>query len=86
MRMKSSIQSSFTAGVISLADNPGLDAETTSSYNINCEVTDGVHTVTQTVTVTISDVNEAPYFTTTYYQDTYTDQFVSTTAVSEYTL
>ena len=69
---------SFSAGVISLVDNPGLDFETQNTYDINCEYTDGLYTLTQTVTVTITDVNEPPYFVTTYYEDTYTDQFVST--------
>ena len=67
--------------MISLVDNAGLDFETQTTYDINVEYTDGLHTVTQTVTVTITDVNEAPSFTTTYYEDTYTDQIVSTVAM-----
>ncbi len=37
-----------------------LDFETTTDYSLTIEVSDGVNTVTETVTVTVTDVNEPP--------------------------
>ena len=71
---------SFSAGLITLINTNGnatLDFETVTQYLIEVAVADPLHTVTATVTVIIDDVNEAPYFTTTYYEDTLDDTHVS---------
>ncbi len=47
-----------STGVISIT-RP-LDFETTPTYTLTVEVFDGVNTVSQTVTITVADVNEAP--------------------------
>ena len=38
----------------------GLDYETASSFNLTLSVSDGVNTTTNAITISISDVNEAP--------------------------
>lgn len=40
-----------------------LDYETTSSYSLTVNVTDGTKTVSQPQTISIRDVNDAPSFT-----------------------
>jgi metal-sulfur cluster biosynthetic enzyme len=50
-----------STGAITFAANP--DFETTSSYTATVTVTDGTNPVTQEITVTVSDVNESPSFT-----------------------
>ena len=49
-----------SGGVLTFATAP--DYETKSSYNATVTVTDGSFTVTQSITVSVSDVNEAPIF------------------------
>jgi VCBS repeat-containing protein len=43
-------------------ENPA-DADTDNQYVVTVEVTDGTNTTSQTVAITVSDVNEAPEFT-----------------------
>ena len=49
-----------SGGVLTFATAP--DYETKSSYNATVTVTDGSFTVTQSITVSVDDVNEAPIF------------------------
>ena len=46
------------AGNITL--NSNFDFETASSYSLTLTVTDGVHQVSEVISITITDVNEAP--------------------------
>ncbi len=48
------------SGAISVADGTALDFETTSSYVLGITVSDGIHTGSGTVTVTVENVDEKP--------------------------
>ncbi|WP_168565747.1 cadherin domain-containing protein [Crateriforma spongiae] len=49
-----------SSGQITIADNSNLDHESTDSYTLTLQVSDGTNTsATQTVTINVSDVNEA---------------------------
>ncbi|WP_146413189.1 cadherin domain-containing protein [Crateriforma conspicua] len=49
-----------SSGQITIADNTNLDHESTDSYTLTLQVSDGANTsATQTVTINVSDVNEA---------------------------
>ncbi|NOY62254.1 MAG: cadherin repeat domain-containing protein [Gammaproteobacteria bacterium] len=50
---------SFT-GVISVANSSALDFETTTSYALTVQASDGSQTGAGTVTINVADVNEAP--------------------------
>jgi VCBS repeat-containing protein len=50
-----------TTGLITV--NKALDFETTPSYTLEVEATDGTNSETQNITVSLSDVNEAPTVT-----------------------
>ncbi|MGB3535530.1 MAG: putative Ig domain-containing protein [Microcoleaceae cyanobacterium] len=52
-------------GEISLADSSQIDFETTESYDLTVEVSDSITGRNATVTVNITDVNEAPEFSRT---------------------
>lgn len=55
-----------SSGQLTVVDSTGLDFETTTSYTLSVTVSDGTNTsVAQTVTIDITDVNEAPRLTTT---------------------
>ncbi len=45
-------------GEITVADNTGLDLESTASYALTVQVSDGINTDTATITIDVSDVNE----------------------------
>ncbi|PLX36063.1 MAG: hypothetical protein C0606_15180, partial [Hyphomicrobiales bacterium] len=47
-------------GEVTLASGQTLDYETATSHDITIEVSDGTNTSSQTVTVNVTDVNEAP--------------------------
>jgi uncharacterized repeat protein (TIGR01451 family) len=47
-------------GQITVTDNTNLDHEATSQYTLTVQASDGALTDTATVTITVSDVNEAP--------------------------
>jgi hypothetical protein len=47
-------------GEITVADNTNLDRETTASYGLTVEVSDGSNTDTAVIIVDINDVNESP--------------------------
>lgn len=47
-------------GDITIADNSTIDFETTTSYALTVEVTDGALTDDATITLNVTDVNEAP--------------------------
>ncbi len=50
--------------VLSFIGNaPDFEAERSSDYVVDVEVSDGMHTETQSITITVTDVNEAPIFT-----------------------
>jgi hypothetical protein len=48
------------SGTITVADRSALDFDTTSSYTLTVEVSDGTTSVSETVTITITDVAETP--------------------------
>ena len=52
-------------GEITLADSSQIDFETTESYNLTVEVSDSITGRNATVTVNITNVNEAPQFSRT---------------------
>lgn len=59
-------------GAITVADNSNLDYETTTGYTLTLTVSDGINTsVSQTVNITVTDINEAPIAV---------DDFATTTA------
>ncbi len=45
-------------GEITIADNTNLDRETTASYGLTVQVSDGTNTDTATITVNVGDINE----------------------------
>ncbi len=45
-------------GEITIADNTNLDRETTASYGLTVEVSDGTNTDTAAITVNVGDINE----------------------------
>ncbi|MDM8523053.1 cadherin domain-containing protein [Desulfococcaceae bacterium HSG8] len=49
-----------TSGQITINDASKLDYETTASYTLTVQVSDGTHVATSAVTVNIGDVNERP--------------------------
>jgi VCBS repeat-containing protein len=52
------------AGLITVANSAALDFETTPSFTLTVEVGDGSTLTNETVTVNLTDVNEAPYAVT----------------------
>ncbi|MEM7221161.1 MAG: DUF4347 domain-containing protein, partial [Pseudomonadota bacterium] len=50
-------------GEITIADTTNLNHEGSDQYTLTVEVSDGVATVSETVTIDINDINEAPTFT-----------------------
>jgi hypothetical protein len=48
------------SGTITVADSSALDFDTTSSYTLTIEVSDGTTTVFETVTITVTDVVDTP--------------------------
>jgi hypothetical protein len=46
-------------GEITIADNTNLDRETTASYGLTVEVSDGTNTDNATITVNVGDINES---------------------------
>ncbi len=49
-----------STGKVTVADASKLNFEATSSYSLTVEATDGTNTQTATLTVSVTDVNEAP--------------------------
>lgn len=55
-----------STGELTVTDNTNLDFESTGSYTLSIEVQDGTNTSsTQTVTVSVNDINESPTITLT---------------------
>ncbi|MEM7220843.1 MAG: cadherin domain-containing protein [Pseudomonadota bacterium] len=52
-----------STGEITIADTTNLNHEGSDQYTLTIEVSDGVATVSETVTIDINDINEAPTFT-----------------------
>jgi hypothetical protein len=48
------------SGTITVADSSALDFDTTSSYTLTVEVSDGTTSVSETVTITVTDVADTP--------------------------
>ncbi|MEM8913111.1 MAG: LamG-like jellyroll fold domain-containing protein, partial [Planctomycetota bacterium] len=47
-------------GVITVANSGLIDFEDSSSHNVTVQVTDGTHIVSEALTISVTDVNEAP--------------------------
>ena len=52
-----------TTGAISVADNSTFDFEETNSFSVTVEASEGAATNSQTVTISVTDVDEIPSFT-----------------------
>jgi hypothetical protein len=52
-----------TTGIVTVANSALLDYETTTSHSITVQATDGVNSTTQTFTIAVTNVNEAPVIT-----------------------
>ena len=52
-----------STGEITIADTTNLNHEGSDQYTLTVEVSDGVTTVSESVTIDINDINEAPTFT-----------------------
>ena len=66
-----------STGEITIADTTNLNHEVADQYTLTIEVSDGVATVNETVTIDINDVNEAPTFTSTAITSATEDVFYS---------
>ena len=59
-----------------------LDYETAASYTFFINVSDGVHTTTNVITIVVADVNEAPSLSSTLAQDSFDENIASGTSIA----
>ncbi len=60
----------------------GLDYETASSYNLTLSASDGVNTTTNTIAISISDVNEAPSLSSSLAASSFAENIATGTTIA----
>ena len=71
-----------STGAISLVSGQSLDYESTQSYTLNISMDNGEGTASTTVTITITDVNEAPTFNSGSYSGSINENVAAGTVVT----
>jgi phosphoribosylformylglycinamidine (FGAM) synthase PurS component len=69
-----------SSGNVTLA--AGLDYETASSYTLTLSASDGVNTITNTIAISISDVNEAPSLSSSLAASSFAENVAAGTTIA----